>query len=68
MKEVIESLVDPLLHIFNISMPGGIVPDKLKTAKVVPIFKKGVRSPASNYKPISLFSVYDKLLEKNFYV
>ena len=44
MKEVIEAIVDPLLHNFNQSMLDGIVPDNLKTAKVVPIFKKGDRS------------------------
>ena len=67
MKEVLESNVDPLLCIFNLSMFDGIVPDKLKTAKVVPIFKKGDRSRASNYRPISLLSVFDKLLEKLMY-
>jgi len=66
-KEVIESIVDPLLYIFNLSMLDGIVPDKLKTAKVVPIFKKGDRSLACNYRPISLLSVFDKLLEKLMY-
>ena len=45
-------------------MSRGIVPEKLKTAKVVPIFKKGDRSLASNFRPISLLSVFDKLLEK----
>jgi len=39
-KEVIEVIVDPLLHIYNLSLNKGIVPDKLKTAKVVPIYKK----------------------------
>ena len=66
-KEVIESIVDPLLYIFNLSMLDGIVPDKLKTAKVIPIFKKGDRSLACNYRPISLLSVFDKLLEKLMY-
>ena len=66
-KEVFESIVDPLLYIFNISMLDGIVPDKLKTAKVAPIFKKGDRSLAGNYRPISLLTVLDKLLEKLMY-
>ena len=66
-KEVIEAIVDPLLHIYNLSLTKGIVPDKLKTAKVVPIHKKGDRSQACNYRPISLLSVFDKLLERLMY-
>ncbi len=30
----------PLIMIFNLSLSSGIVPEKLKTAKVIPIFKK----------------------------
>jgi len=43
----------------------GTVPDKLKLAKVVPLFKGGDSSMPSNYRPISLLSIFDKLLEKN---
>ena len=63
-KEVVESLVEPLLYIFNLVMLDGTVPGELKTAEVVSIFKKGDRSLASNYRPISLLSVFDKLFEK----
>jgi len=36
----IEALTDTL-HIYNKSMLEGIFPDKLKIAKIVPIYKKG---------------------------
>jgi len=36
-KEVIEVIVDPLLHIYNLSHNKGIVTNKLKTAEVVPL-------------------------------
>ena len=42
----------------------GIFPDKLKCAKVIPIHKKGAHNNPSNYRPISLLSVFGKLFEK----
>jgi len=40
-KDVSVVILDPLVHIFNLSLLSGCVPDKLKIAKVVPVFKKG---------------------------
>jgi hypothetical protein len=59
--------MNPLLYTYNLSISTGIVPEKLKTAKVVPVYKKGDRSLASNYRPISLLSVFYKLLERLMY-
>jgi len=39
-------------------------PDKLKLAKLVSVVKSGDATLPSNYRPISLLSVFDKLLEK----
>ena len=57
----------PLSKIFNISVPSGTHPDKLKHVKVVPIFKKGSRLLISNYRPISLLSNLNKIFEKLMY-
>ena len=35
-----ELFATPLCRIFNMSMSSGIYPDKLKIAKVIPIYKK----------------------------
>ena len=39
-KKVGKEIVKPLTNIFNLSLSTGIVPDKLKTPKVIPIYKK----------------------------
>ena len=40
-KSIKELIAYPLTHIFNCSLTSGIVPDKLKIARVVPIYKSG---------------------------
>lgn len=64
MKESMELIAIPLTHIFNLSFSSGIVPDKLKIAKVIPIFKSGDKQLFNNYRPISLLPAFSKLLEK----
>ena len=63
-KQVMHVVIDPLVYLYNLSFETGIVPDKLKIAKVVPVYKSGDSSLPNNYRPISLLSVFDKLLEK----
>ena len=45
----------------------GVFPSVLKTAKVVPVFKKDSKLNYSNYRPISLLSNIEKILEKLMY-
>ena len=42
----------------------GVFPSVLKTAKVVPVFKKDSKLNYSNYRPISLLSNIGKYLKK----
>ena len=42
----------------------GVFPSVLKTAKVVPVFKKDSKLDYSNYRPIFLLSNIEKILEK----
>jgi hypothetical protein len=60
-------LCEPLAYLFNLSLLNGIVPDNMKLAKVIPIYKKGDAALTSNYRPISLLSAFNKLLEKCIY-
>ena len=57
-------IAKPLTQIFNLSFKTGVHPDLLKTARVIPVFKKGSRLLVSNYRPISLLSNLNKILEK----
>ena len=67
LKENAFLLCEPLRYIYNLSLFSGVVPDRLKIAKVVPIFKKGATTNKCKYRPISLLSVFNKLLEKAVY-
>ena len=44
-----------------------MVPGQFKVARVVPIHKKGSSCLVSNYRPISLLSIFNKLIEKLMY-
>ena len=57
----------PLTYIINCSFSTGIMPGKLKIARVIPIYKKGLRDDISNYRPISLLSVFNKIIETIMY-
>ena len=55
-------------HVFDLSFTKGEVRELLKIAKVIPIYKKGrtLKQPG-NYRPISLLSIFDKIIEKLMY-
>ena len=56
-------LAQPLEILLNLSFATGVVPDKFKIASVIPIYKGGTRKNLSNYRPISLLSIFNILLE-----
>ena len=57
----------PLEILFNTSFSTGTVPTDFKLANIIPVYKKGSRTCLSNYRPISLLSVFNKLLERLMY-
>ena len=57
-------LSKPLEILYNSSFARGVVPDKFKIARVIPIYKKASHNDLSNYRPISLLSIFNILLEK----
>ena len=64
LKYVKQQIVNGLVIIFNKSIEEGCFPELLKIAKVIPIYKCEDPTDPSNYRPTSLSSVFDKLLER----
>ena len=60
-------LSKPLADIYNCSIETGIYPNKLKIAKIIPIYKPGVETDPNNYRPISLLYSFNKIFEKIMY-
>ena len=56
--------VFPLSILVNFSFELGCFPNCLKTAKVIPLYKSGDKTLATNYRPISLLTCFSKILEK----
>ena len=53
----------PLVLIYKASIDTSSLPTQWVTANVCPIYKKGDKLIASNYRPVSLTSILCKLLE-----
>ena len=66
-KQSIDSYIEPLTCLINRSFADGIFPNELKLARVVPIFKSGDSANLSNYRPISIRSLFAKTFEKLLY-
>ena len=66
-KESINYISEPLTYIINLSINSGVVPDQMKLARVVPLFKSGDKRLFSNYRPVSVLPIFSKFLEKIAY-
>ena len=64
LKLIAPVIIKPLLLLINQVLNTGIFPDKLKIAKVIPIYKKGDPQLFENYRPISLLPTISNVLEK----
>ena len=64
LKDFSEVCLPSLLNIINNCLRTCKFPDELKLADVTPIFKKGEKTLAKNYRPISVLPVVSKVLER----
>ena len=56
-----------MTHIINLSITHGIVPDEMKIARVIPLFKADDRDVFTNYRPVSILPSFSKFIERIIY-
>lgn len=62
-KKVSGCVILPLTYCINMCIQQGIFPQMLKTAKVIPVHKKGGWEAPDNFRPISLLPIFSKIFE-----
>ena len=63
LRELADKLAAPLTTLFQVLLEKAIVPSDWKKASVCTIYKKGEKSAAPNYRPVSLTYVTSKIME-----
>lgn len=63
LKEAADELAPALTLLFQKSLHQRTTPSDWKNALITPLYKKGDRSKASNYRPVSLTSICCKVME-----
>ena len=69
-KDIKHDISIPLTILFNKSIHSGRVPDDIKLAKVIPIYKAKDKELLNNYRPISLLpttTILEKFVHKRLY-
>ena len=63
-KYTSETISVPSIKLFNLSLEQNIYPCLWKIAHVTPLYKKGDKSLAGNYRPVSLISCFGRASER----
>ena len=64
LKLISRQIIKPLCDLISLSFSSGVFPEELKISKVIPTHKGGSSEDVNNYRPISLLSIFDKIIEK----
>ena len=64
LKKCKSQLSKPLKIMWKLSLKTGEIPNELLKAYITPIYKKGDKCTAANYRPISLTSLIIKIIER----
>ena len=68
LKMIPDIIAVPLCNIINQSFSTGVFPNALKISKVIPKHKGGSTEDLNNYRPISLLSIFVKIIEKMLHI
>ena len=63
LKMIPDLIIIPRCRIINMSFITGVFPEILKIVKVIPV-QGGSTQDMNNFRPISLLSIFDKIMEK----
>lgn len=63
-KMCAESIAMPIWLLFQKSFETGIIPERLKLSRVVPVFKKGDKKNVKNYRMVAISSTILKIFER----
>ena len=63
-NDAADNISTPLTHMIHLSLHHGKVPDDLKYARVVPLYKKNSKTDVGNYRPVSILNVISKYFER----
>ena len=67
LKQIKNEIIKPLTLIINQTLNTGIYPEKLKIAKIIPIYKNGDTNLIKNYRPISILPSLSKVFERTIH-
>ena len=68
LRDGADVIAKPVQHILNISILTEVVLYGFKQARVTPLYKKGSKLEAGNYRPVSVLCVLSKVLERAVHV
>ena len=66
-KDCAQVIAIHLANIINLVIKLDIFPSQWKIAKIKPLFEKGIKTEAKNYRPISLLPLISKVIEKSIH-
>ena len=66
-KAILPSILPEITYLVNLCITKSTFPDIFKTALITPVFKAGSRNQFSNYRPISVLTIFSKVLESIMY-
>ena len=67
LKSTYNAISEPLVHIVNLSLNQGLFPNELKLARVIPLCKNDNAVLVTNYRPVSVLTIFSKIFERIVY-